>query len=100
RQGCQQAAMAADRILDPERAERHEELCMRVGDGRPAALAVERVDHLRRLPLRARQIERIDLARAVENGGGEIVDGLRWQVLHVLEGEVLAFRAGDLEALR
>jgi hypothetical protein len=49
--------------------------------------------------LRAGQVQRVDIARARDDAGGEGFDVGGGQVLHVLERQILALRVDDLETL-
>jgi hypothetical protein len=70
-----------------------------IGDYQPASLAFELIDHLRGLPLRARQIDCVAVRRSGDHAGDEALDVGRWQVLHLFEWQIHAIGAQHLEAV-
>ena len=100
RQRSEQPAVAADRVGHAHRLERDEEAGVRVGDHRLAAVLLQLLHGLRRLPLRARQIERVAILGGGEHVAGKCPDIGGRQVLHLLERQVHALGADHLEAVR
>src|SRR4051794_13674868 len=92
--------MASDRLLYAERVERDEETRMRVGNRGNADIAFQRIDRLRRLPLRARQIDSIALWRAAKHALDEFFDVGRSYALQPLKRHIQPLGANDLKSLR
>src|SRR4051794_17604313 len=88
RERGEQPTVAADRVLEAHRLERDEEAGVRIGDHELSEVLFELLDDLRRLPLRARQVERIAILGGGEHAGGETPDIGGRKVLHLLEREI------------
>src|SRR5260370_29952774 len=95
----EQPTVAADRVVQAQRPERDEEARVRVGNPQLSRLLFKRLQDLRRLPLRARHVERLAILGGGKHAAGKFPDVGRRKVLHLLERKVQPLGADDVEAV-
>src|ERR1041384_3187608 len=90
----QELAEAADRLVDAEFPERLPQLRRQMADGGNAEVGLDRVEHVERRELRARQVEAVELRRAVHRlarGGVHLSFGDIRSEEHTSELQSLAY---------